>query len=92
MSEALGSGWLVALFLGIPAFATAVLLPLARWIAASWRGPLLVAVKAKNDVQDRLDETLEKYAEERLQCMFLKAKVEAQTNELENWRSGRWTK
>ncbi len=92
MSEALGSGWLVALFLGIPAFATAVLLPAGRWIAASWRKPLLEAITTKNDVQNRLDEILEKYAEERLQCMFLKAKVESQTNELENWRSGRWTK
>ena len=90
MGDALGSGWLVALLLGIPAFVTAVVVPLSKWIAARWREPLQEEVRARTELQIRLNEALEKLADERLQRIFMEARHEACESELDNWKTGRW--
>lgn len=92
MSDALGSGWLVALILGVPAFATAVLVPFGKWLAARWREPLAEEVRARNALQERLDEMLERLSDERVRRIYLEAKVESCERELENWRSGKWSR
>lgn len=71
MSEALGSGWLIALFVGlVPTVLTVVVVPFTRWVAGKWRMRVELEKaarekdrKATEEIKDRLHRANDKITE-----------------------------
>jgi len=89
VAEALGTGWLVALFLGIPAFVTTIFVPTWKWAAAIWRKPLERSEAEKLQLVEALKEKTDELLEVRQRCMEYEIRYDYCQSELRNWRSGR---
>lgn len=89
VSRGLAEGWLVPLL----GFTFSVLLiPFGRLVARKWRAPLDEQIEARKAAEQREVETRSTLADVRLECYFLKARVESLERELGHWESGRWSR
>ncbi len=97
MSEALGTGWLVALIVAFGPTLLGALVFFGRYVARKWSAPLEAERRENAALAARVEELSEENAAKtnaltraEVREMFYEQRIRECEKELENWRAGRY--